>query len=569
MNAQQLGGLVVGALALPLLMTPAAFAAECQMGADCGQCSACTADYGGGDFIEIGAAASDVTGSSESNDQRGYYPESWLSSGRVSLNGHGLTANRFELSWQDISNENGRAWSRLSLWPVTFEFDGTVIDSYAWNMYSDLALQHQEVTNQDMKLRVHDGELDNMRLRYESREYKRDEPAPLWTFKYQRLSYQYNFNLGGDNIKGSLRQIATGIDAQRTGTTAGETDSTVLKVDARLNDTTSLYGRGTYTMFNFDNLPDEEFHSTDFTVGLEFEPHPRWEVRTDYRARDYPDDNTIPSHVEAVDAYSARVRYMPGCGDLIEAGYRRSSIDYAQLHMQDPDTKAQLRSTAQLTPADVDGSVTRLTPEQDEAWVNVHWSLTDRLTTLSKVSFIDSQAPGTDLVGVGRPTLFYDERWKYSTNWTYEVSGRDLLSVAYTGSNAFSDDRDREFETRFAEGSWSRCTGGDGYLTLAVSNADATLDFFGILSDSHTTSDTTYLASFADAADSFDYGLNLSLTEGSGTHEYEQVGAGVDLVCKRLGPVSLSVDWFDRNYDTYPELDTEAVEVALSYRIDF
>lgn len=569
MNAQRLGGLVVGALAA-LLLTPAAFAGQYSGGDDCDQCAPCAADYGGGDYVEIGGAGSDVTDSSESNDQRGVYPEGWLTSGRLNLNGHGLTADRFELSWQDINSETGRVWSRLSVWPATFEYDGSLMDSNAWHLTTDdLELQHQEVTHQDLKLRYHKGEFDNMRLRYESREYQRDDITPLRTFDYRRLSYQYNFDLGCDNVTGSFRQVATAIDAPRTGATNGESDSSMLKLDARLSDTTSFYGRGTYTRFNFDNLPDDDFTGTDYTVGLKVKPNPQWEVRADYRSRDYPDDNTIPSHVAGADAYTAAVKYTPGCGDMVELGYRRSCIDYDQLHMQDPAAGPLLRGTAAITPGDVAGSVSRLTPSQDEAWVNLNWSMNDRVTTLSKVSYINSDTPGSDLVGIGSQPLFYDERWKYSTNWSYEVTGRDLLSVAYSGTNSFNDGRDGEFNTRYVEGSWSRCTGGDGYLTLAVSNADANLDFFGVLNDAHTTTDTTYLASYADSAPCFDYGLNLSLTDGSGTHDYQQFGAGVDLTCRRTGPVKLSVDWFDRSYDTYPVLDTQALEVALSYRFEF
>jgi len=567
MNAQLIGGVVIGGLLA--LWTPAVFAAQCNGVDGCDDCSACAADYGGQDYIEIGVAGSDVTDSSESNDQRGYYPEDWLTSGRVTFNGAGLTGDRFELRWQDISSENGRAWGRLSVWPATLSFNGSIIDSYAWNMYNDLTLQHQQISHDDVKLRFHDGELDNMLLRFEHRDYDRDDPNPLSSFEYQRLSYQYNFNLGCDDVKGSFRQVATSIDAPRTGTTSGETDSSILKLDARLSDTTSLYGRGTYSQFNYDNLPDDEFYGTDYTVGLKIKPHPMWELRTDYRAKEYPDDNTVPSHVENFDAYSASVAYLPGCGDRLEAGYRRSCFDYAQLHMQDPATRTLLRGTAQVTPGDIAGSYSSLSPRQDETWFNAYWSVTDRLTTLSKVSYTNTDGPGTDLVVLNSSSLFYDERWKYSTSWSYDVNGNDLLSVAYSGTNAIDDGRDREFDSRYIEGSWSRCTGGNSYLTLAVSNADASLDTFGLVSDMYTTTDTTYLVNFTDSVPDFDYGLDLAVTNGSGEHDYDQLAAGADLTFRSLGPVNLSVGWFDRNYDTYPVFDTEALEFALSYRIEF
>ncbi len=212
MKAQLIGGLVASAV-LALLAAPVAWADDCGDCDSCDECCTCGVDNGSMDFIEIGVTTDDVTGSTDSNAQRGLYPENWLTSGRVRFGGNPLARDRFEVRWQDVSSENGRAWGRLSLWPATLEFDGMILDNYAWNMYSGLALQHQEISHDDIKLRFHDGELDNMLLRYETREYNRDTPAPLYSFNVNRLTYQYNFNLGCDSVKGSLRQVATAIDA--------------------------------------------------------------------------------------------------------------------------------------------------------------------------------------------------------------------------------------------------------------------------------------------------------------------------------------------------------------------
>ncbi len=122
---------------------------------------------------------------------------------------------------------------------------------------------------------------------------------------------------------------------------------------------------------------------------------------------------------------------------------------------------------------------------------------------------------------------------------------------------------------RYLEGSWSRCVGGDSYFTMAVSNTDAAVDAFGIIDGEYNTDDTTYLMGYSDSAPCFDYGLDLALTNGGGSQQYDQLAVGADIECKRLGPVNLRVDWFDRNYDANPVFDTEALELALSYPISF
>jgi hypothetical protein len=566
MKATKAAGLLIG-LAIVLALASIA-------GADCGdQCDfgddscSCTANGDTASYVEIGVIANDLSGSQDSYEQQGLYPVDWMTSGRLHWPGGDYARERFEVRWDDISSDNGRAWGRLSIWPATLEFDGYIRDNYAWNLYSDRDLQRQETTYDDLKLRFHKGELDNMSLRYESREFNRDGTAPLYSYGYDRLDYKYNFNLGGDEVRGSFRQVATATDTPRTGA-AGEIDSSILKVDAKLSDEVSLYGKGTYTAYDFDNLADATFDSSDYTVGLSYRPDCDWTINADYRTKDNPDANTVSSHVSGLDAYGAKVTYLPGCGNRIEVGYQHRNVDYLQLNMQDPAISSLIRGIAQVTPHDVAAATTALSPEQDEVWTSFHWSVTDRLTTDTRVSFTDGDMPGTDLVAVNSNSLFFDQRLKRSSNWYYDVNGNDQLALLYSASESSNSARGADFDMQHVEGSWSRCTGGDGYVTFAVSNTDTTLDSLSA-GTGYTTDDTTYVAGYTDSCECFDFGLDLALTDGRGSEDYEQLAAGADLNIKRFGPVDLRFDWFDRSDSNYTVFDTEAFEVSMTYRIDF
>ncbi len=144
--------------------------------------------------------------------------------------------------------------------------------------------------------------------------------------------------------------------------------------------------------------------------------------------------------------------YIPGCGNRIEAGYRHKSIDYAQLHLRDTGVLPRLRGTAQVSPGDVAGSVSSLTPEQDETWMNFHWAVTPRLSTDTRFSYTEGDAPGTDLVAVGSPSLFYNEHFKTSSNWYYDVNGNDQLALLYSRHESSNDARDSDFDDALPRG---------------------------------------------------------------------------------------------------------------------
>ena len=568
MKALKVSGLLVGLISL-LTLTPA-LANNCLCQEDtCSTCCVCEVNDGTGDYIEIGAVVNDVTGSEESYHSIGLYPEDWLTSGKVHFpHSYCPSGERFEVRWNDISADTGRLLGRIALYPLTLGFNGYLLDSYAWNNYNGLDLQKQDAEYFDATLRFHRGELDNMALTFESRAFNREGSVPLMEYNYSRLNYNYNFNLWDDRVRGSFRQVATAIDAPRTGTTAGEIDSSVLKLNARLNDEFSLRSKGVYTNYNYDNLPDAEFQGTDFSFGVDYRPDCDWEWSADFRTKDNPTDNTISSHVDTFDTYGTSVTWLPGGGNRVQAGWEHRDIDYVRLNVQDSTVRGLLRGSAQLTQADIAGGTTSLSPEMDEYWAGIHWNVTNKLTTDTRVSITDGKMPGTDLVVAGSNSLFYDERATRLSNWYYDVNGNDQLSFLYSATEASNTMTGGDFDMSYYEGNWSRCTGGDGYLTLGISATDAEMDTTNIV-DEYTSYDTTYLAAYSDSCHCFDYGLDASLTDGGGTEVYEQLAVGADLKLKAIGPLALRFDWFDRNYDNYPAFDTEAFEVGLTYRLDF
>ncbi|MBN2083395.1 hypothetical protein JW859_14465 [bacterium] len=559
--------IVLGTALIVLLSASAALAETCGLDGPDDSCTACTSS-GAGDYIQIGGVVEDLSDSEESFDQLGIYPEAWLTSGRLHFPDNGFARNRFEVRWEDISGDMGRGWARLSIWPATLTFNGWLTEKNAWNQYTDRDLQHEELSFANLRLRFHQGEADNMALSFETREFRRDGTAPLREFSLQRLQYNYNFNLGCDRVRGTIRHSATAIDAPRTGTSSGEIDSSMLRIDADVSDRLRLFGKGAYTAYNYENLPDSEMTGTDYTLGFNYQAGYNWELSGDYRAKEYPTDNTVSSHVEGLDSYGAQLTYRYGCGNRIEAGYGHQTVDYAQLEIQDPTVSALIRGTTQVTPADVSAATNLLSPEQDNVWAAVHWNVTDRLRTDTRYSYTEGDPVRTDLVGTGATSLFYDEVQKHSSNWYFDLTSRDTLSLLYSAQESSNTERARDFELRYIEGAWTRNTGGDNFLTFGVSTTDATLDLGGTSSD-YAADDITYLAAYDGSCPCFNYGLNLAMTDGSGSEDYGQVAVGADLRVKRLGPLDIRLDWFDREDTNYPGFDSQALEIGVSYRIDF
>jgi len=556
--------LCVFVLAVVVGLASSTFARAQDGGGECVQCVTCTTDYDTANYLELGGTLENVTGNEEAVDQRGEFPANWLTSGRLHFPADCWNKNRFEVRWQDVASNDGRAWGRLSLWPMTVESDGYIFDNFGWVMTDGLALAKQQETYDDVKLRWHRGLLDNSLLRYEKRDMQSTEDP----FKYQRLGYSHNFNLSNGRVLGSLSQTGTTFNDATHGVTDGKIDVSAVRLDAKLNDRLALFGRGTVSQYDYANLPDDEMQATDYTVGFNYKLGCNWAFKADYRNSENPTDNTVSSHVEGSNSYGAVLSYEPGCNKRIEGGYRHKSIDYTQLNMQDPAATALLHGTAVVRPADVAAALTFVTPDLNEMWLSGRWALSDKLTTDARISMIDSDAPGTDLVAVDSPSLFYNKRLDRTLNLYYDVNGNDQLAAMYNMNESSNDARGGDFDMRYLQGSWSRSICAGGYFSLVVSNSDYSLDNDVVTGD-FTTDETTYAANFKREFEKVDYGLDLAYTNGDGLDEYKQTAIGGDLALKCLGPLSLRVDWFNRDYTAQDSFSGKSLEMALRYHLDF
>lgn len=558
---------LIAVLAL-LAASSLAMANECDDGG-CINCASCAADDGTANYIEAGAIVTDLDGSETGNDQRGLLPDGFVTSGRLHFPADGWDETHFELRWQDITSDNGRAWARLSWAPLTLELDSYIMGNYAWNDYAGLALQEQEVSSDDVKLRWHRGELDNGVLRFQRMEFNREGDEPLNDFDWSRLSYAHNFNFGCGETLGSVSQTATNFDDPRHGVSGGEIDTTALKLDRRVNDRLKLFGRGSVSQLDYPNMTDTTMSASDYTVGFSYIPADQWELKADLSSKDNPDDNTVSSHFQGYDAYGLQLSFSDGCDNRLEAGYRHRSLDYAQLNIRDAQVGNLIRGTAVVTPAQVAHATNFLTPDLNELWFSGRWALSDKLTTDAKVSFIDGSAmPETDLSGTYTASLFYEQRLDRSVNLYYDVNGNDQLAFMYTMNESSNEARGTDFDLQYMQGSWSRCIGADGYLALVVSNSDAEFDS-DTLADDYTTDELTYAANYSRELCNYNYGLNMAFTTGDGVDEYEQVALGADLALKEFGPLSFRVDWFDRDYTAQDTLSSQALEVSMRYKLEF
>lgn len=500
----------------------------------------------------------------------GTYPRSWTTSGRVHFSREFFSRNRFELRWQDANNETGRGWTRLSVYPVTIEGNAWDYDGYAWDHYQDTpALQFQERYARDVTLRIHKGELDNMVLRYEGGQYKREPGgARLTDYEFRRLTYQYNFDLAGGDIRGQVRQTATSSKRPRSGPGDYLTDTSRLKLDAKLSDEWSAYGRGSYTSYDYEDLPDSEFNGNDYKVGLRYSPDAEWKFDVSYGAKDYPVDNVISSHVDQSHNYGVAVDYSPCGGNWYQVGYRHTSFDYTQLNVQDSTLKPMLRSGASLTPGDITNYITAWTPEKDEFYASGTHHFSDKLTGTGRVSYVTGDMPGTDLVDAGSANLLYDQQVTGLGTLTYDADRRNQFALSGYNQAAKNGDRDGTFSMQYVEGSWTRCVVDNGFLTLGLRRTNLDLSTM-FVEDPYTTDDTSYMLNFAHELERFSYGVDFTYTNGSGVDPYDQTKAGMDVKLKDFGPIGLRVDWFDRNYAGIPEFDSQALEVGVTYKIKF
>ena len=532
-----------------------------------GQPCDCDGTY---NYIQVGLVTSDLDVAEEpAFNNYGYYPEDWVTSGRLHISADHFSGERFEIRWQDVHADpnTGRAWWRIALWPLTLENDAYVYRGYAWDHYGDaVGFQFQEFKKDDFKLRLHKGELDRVSFRYESAAWNRGD-GRLVDYDFDRLTSNYNFFVPGWQMHGQVRQVTTSSGIGRIGPGAYNSAATIFKLDAPLGSKLSVYGRGTYTRFDYEDLPDENFSGFDYKLGLRYNPCYMWEFSANYRAKDNPTTNTVSSHVDQFNEYGLSASYNPGGGSWYEAGYSHRNINYTQLNMQAAGAGAILRGAAVATPADVDDFTTAWTPEQDKYYFATaqDWG---RLTASARVEYQDGAAPGTDLVAVGSPSLFYSEFVNDTATLSYELSAKDQLGLTRFNQESSSADRGKDFSLRYLEVSWSRYLGGDSFFTLAYRDTQMELNTEGI-SDLFTTDNTTWQAHFSQELERFSYGLDLSVADGTGLEEYQQTSAGLNIDFTGWGPVGLRLDWFDRVYTAFPQFATEAVELVIDYQLKF
>jgi len=539
-------------------------------GADDGAGGCCTCvEPPGASYLVVAATAEDVSGTPQADELRGAYPDGWFVNARLFAAGGPCNSQRFELRLQDVSSENGRGWGRVALWPFSLEFDGSLRDDYAWDLHgTDPALLKQKQTYDSVRLRWHRGEAQNMQLRFEGRKINRESGSLLADLEYRRLGYQYNFNVAGTRMRGQYRQVNTEIDAPRTGVKNGKIDTSTVRLEAPLGDKLTAYGTGSVARFSFDNLPDSSMDTTDFTAGLRYSPNCDWEFSGDYRHKDYPSDNAVSTHVDGSCRMTATASYTPGCGKRIEAGYICQRFDYVQLHMQDPAVGDLFDGTAQVTPADVAGATSNYFPRIHNAWAGFRWQFSDRLSAGGRVSYNFGSPPPTDLVAEASPSLFPDKRVDASTNWDYQLSCKDTLGLGLSQQKSSLGDRSSNFNLHTVSGTWTRNLGGPGLVTLALTNTTSSLDV-PTLTDTYTSDDTTYIVTLRNEHPVVNYTLDFAYTDSSGANRYTQTAVGADLGPHRIPNLGLRVDWFDRNYKTFSAFDSQALEVAVTYKVRF
>lgn len=560
---------------LLLLTIPAMASDACSScGSSRGNCGpSCEPDFDSGNYLSIGPVAIDGEGSRGSFNQYGHYPTDWLTSGRFHTNNNLCERDRMELRWQDVSHDDGRAWGRawgrIAMWPLTFEGDSVHISGRAWNAHgADPEYVSQEVVWDKYKLRFHDDLLENVQAHYERFEVNRNIEDQLHDFTVQRFGYQYNFDIFGLDTRGQLRQTATVIDTKIPGA-SGNVDNTRIKLDANLSDEVSAYSNLGITTFTYNEQPDNSAVGADWTVGMKYRPDPLWLLNAEMKTRENPDDNIVSSHVQNSAEYGLSLGYFPCNGNTYEAGYKVRQLDYAQLNMRDPGVAGLLRGSSVVRPGDVAPAVSILTPDFNVYWLDVKHNLSDDLRFTTRIDYQAGDTPGTELVTAGSPSLFFDEQLSRSHGLSYTVDDRNQLDLNIQGQESVNGDRESSNELVYAEGMWSHRIDLRSTIALAYRDTRTDLSAPGFTGGDYTTDDTTYAATFAQDLKNHNYDINLAVSEGSGSEVYTQTSAGAGIRFKRMGPLGLRLDWYKRNYSNFPAFDSDALTVAVDYRINF
>ena len=523
----------------------------------------------GASYVVFGAAAEDVSGTTQANGLRGAYPNGWYVSSRLFAAGGPYNRQRYELRLQDTGSENGRGWGRIAVWPLSVELNSSRRDDYAWDLHGlSPELPRQRTDYRSAQLRWHKGEAQNMQLRYEGRKIDRQGGTLLRDLEYRRLGYQYNFSVGGTGVRGQYCQVNTEVDAPRIGVSSGKIDTSTVRLEAPFGDKLTAYGTGSVAHFSFDNLLDSSMDTTDYTTGLRYRPSCDWEFSADYRHKENPSSNAVSSHSDGFCRLAATAVYTPGCGNRIEAGYNCQKTNYFQLHMQDPSVRSLLHGTAQVTPADVAAVTSNYLPRTHNAWAGFRWQLSDRLSADGRLDYHFGSPPLTDLVQEGSASLFPDKRLDASTDWNYEVSDKDTLGLKLNQQNSSWNDRDSSFDLLSVSGTWTRDLGGPGLMTLALSNSTSSLSAPDV-TDTYASDNTSYVVTLYNEHPIVDYTLDFAYTNSTGAERYTQTAVGADIGPRCIPDLGLRVDWFDRNYKTITGLNTTALEVGVTYKLRF
>lgn len=532
---------------------------------DGGCCELCD---GSGSFIDVALYNSDVADNQRSFNQYGQYPIDWAASARLHA-GNACSKARFELRLWDLTSEDGSAWARLAIDPVSIDSNHLMWSGWAWDAHGvDPVYSFQEVAKSDVQMRIHSGEFDNMLFSYEEADFDREATGSLSDFAVRRLAGQWNFNGADGRLRGQLRHSNSEIDAARIGADGNTVDSTALRLDACLSDEFSAYGNLSLSTYKYDNLPDDSMSGSDYRLGLRYAPRSDWELDASYRAKVNPDDNTVSSHVQGLSETALSLGYAPCGSTRIEAGYRHREVDYASLNMRDANVLALLRSGSAVTPADVAAASTVSSPVANETWVDYRRNLTEDLLFRTRLEYSDGDSPGTELVAAGSPGLFYEKQLARTHGLSYCLDECNQLELNVQSRESSNDQRGSDFDLQYLETSWLHRFDSGAALTLGWRSTEADLTATDVPAG-YTTDDITYAASWQDDCDDFSYQLDLSVSEGSGAEEYTQTGAGASLRLSEACPLGFRVDWYDRSYRNLPAFDASALSFGVDYRIDF
>jgi hypothetical protein len=243
-------------------------------------------------------------------------------------------------------------------------------------------------------------------------------------------------------------------------------------------------------------------------------------------------------------------------------------VDYAKLDMQDAAVFSLLRSGSAVTPGNVGHAVDVLTPTQDRYWLDLQHELSDDLRFTTRMDYSGGDQPGSELTAAGSASLLYDEQLVRRHGLSYMVDCNNQLELSLAGQESLNTERDSRFDQHYLESSWLHRLDSHSSLMLAMRSTGFSLKGPTFDGELYSTDDVTYVATYAQERCDFDYTLNLSRSDGSGAEQYIQTGAGAGIRLKKV-PLGLQIDWYDRDYSTFPGLNADGLSLGVNYRLEF